>query len=80
MPTDPLRLRDDRRHGVPVTMLIGGRAGRRARASIIAEWGPWADEFAAIEDVEVVKLGTGPLAAVLAARALAETILAAVDR
>ena len=26
---------------------------------MLAEWAPWADEFDAIEDAEVVKLGTG---------------------
>lgn len=58
VPTDPIALGDARRHGVPVTLLSGGMDEATFR-QVITQWGPYADEFGAIEDAEVVRLGTG---------------------
>jgi pimeloyl-ACP methyl ester carboxylesterase len=58
VPTDPLPLSDDRRYGVPVTVL-SGQLDATTLAHALANWGGWADEFAAIHDTEVVTLGSG---------------------
>lgn len=58
VPTDPIPLHDERRHAVPVTLLSGGMDDAAFRAAI-AQWGRYADEFGAIDDAEVVRLGTG---------------------
>jgi pimeloyl-ACP methyl ester carboxylesterase len=58
VPTDPIRLSDERRYRVPVTLLMGGLNEESFEESI-SEWGPYADEFHAIEDAEVVELGSG---------------------
>ena len=79
VPTDPLPLRNARRHGVPVTILAGGQDESSLRAAL-AEWGPWADEFAAIEDVDVVTLPTGHWPQFSVPELLTEKILAAVER
>ena len=57
VPTDPIELRDVRRFGVPTTLLMGSLDEPTFRR-LVAGWGPHGDEFAAIEDAEVVKLGT----------------------
>lgn len=58
VPTDPVRLHDGRRRGVAVTVLSGAfdEAGLREQ---LAQWPPYADEFAQIEQTDVVRLGTG---------------------
>jgi pimeloyl-ACP methyl ester carboxylesterase len=58
VPTDPIDLGGDGRYGVPVTLLSGGMDDETFRR-VIQQWGPYADEFAAIGDAEVVRLGTG---------------------
>lgn len=75
-PTSPVTLDDDRRFGVPVTLLMGSLDEAALRAEL-ARWGPYAEEFAAIDDATVVRLGTGhwpqfSAPAALAARALVE--------
>ncbi|WP_344091804.1 alpha/beta hydrolase [Microbacterium deminutum] len=79
VPTDPLQLHDDRRHKVPVTLLMGGMSEAELRA-MLGEWRPWADAFDAIDDSEVVKLGTGHWPQFTKPDALAREILAAVSR
>lgn len=79
VPTDPLALRDDRRLGVPVTMLSGGMDGP-AFEEVIADWGPYAAEWQAIADREVVKLGTGHWPQFTKPAETAAAIVAAVDR
>ncbi len=67
VPTDPIRARRRaalrRARHAAVGRDVGGGAPRPARTV-----GSVGGEFGAIEDAEVVKLGTGPLAAVLEAR------------
>lgn len=58
VPTDALALSDDRRHGIPVTVL-SGQLDAEAVTAALAGWGAWADEFGAIRDSEVVTLGSG---------------------
>ena len=58
VPTDPIALRGSGRHGVPVTILSGGMDEAAFRAAV-TQWGRYGDEFGAISDAEVVRLGTG---------------------
>ncbi|MFH8249723.1 alpha/beta fold hydrolase [Microbacterium sp. B2969] len=79
VPTDPISLTDERRRSVPVTLLSGGMTEDELRAEL-AKWGPWAEEFEAIDDAEVVKLGTGHWPQFSQPDELAQAIVAAVDR
>lgn len=58
VPTDEIVLRDDARYRVPVTLLMGG-LDQQAFEGMVDQWGPYADEYHAIEDAEVVKIGSG---------------------
>lgn len=77
VPTDPLSLVDDRRFGVPVTLLMGGMDEPAFRAAV-ANWGPYGEEFGAISDAEVIKLGTAHWPQFTKPDVLAEAIVAAV--
>lgn len=77
VPTDPLPLRGDGRYGVPVTILSGGMDDPTFR-QVITQWGPYAAEFEAIEDAEIVRLGTGHWPQFSKPRELAQAIVAAV--
>lgn len=77
VPTDPLRLSDDRRFAVPLTVLSGGHDEAELR-DMLAAWPAWGQNFDAIESVEVVKLGTGHWPQFSRPDALAEAILQAV--
>jgi pimeloyl-ACP methyl ester carboxylesterase len=58
VPSDEIVLTDDARHRIPVTLLMGGM-DQAAFENVIEQWGPYAGEFHAIDDVEVVKIGSG---------------------
>lgn len=58
VPTDALTLEGSERHRVPVTLLMGSMDEATFR-EVVAKWGAFAAEFAAIADAEVVRLGTG---------------------
>jgi pimeloyl-ACP methyl ester carboxylesterase len=77
VPTDPLSLTDDGRHRVPVTLLMGGMSEEEFR-SMLPEWGAWGEEFDAIDDAEVVKLGSGHWPQFSQPEALAQAIVAAI--
>jgi len=79
VPTDPIRLHDEHRRSVPVTVLSGAFDDAAFRA-FVAQWGPYADEFAAIADTEIVRLGTGHWPQFSAPQRLADAIVDAVTR
>lgn len=58
VPTDLLRLSDPRRHDVPATLLMGG-LDQAAFERDVAEWGRFAEEYRAIRDADVVRIGSG---------------------
>ncbi|MBO9626070.1 MAG: alpha/beta hydrolase [Microbacterium sp.] len=58
VPTDPLSLVDERRYGVPATLLMGF-LDREGLETSLEQWGPYADEFRAIADAEVITIGSG---------------------
>lgn len=78
VPTDELQLTDDRRFSVPVTVLSGGQDEAQLR-EMLAQWPAWNDNFAAIQSVEIVKLGTGHWPQFSQPEPLAQAILKAVD-
>jgi len=57
VPTDPVPL-SGARHRVPVTMLMGA-SDRAQTEAAISGWEPYADEFRAIDDVVIAKIGSG---------------------
>ena len=57
VPTDQVRL-DDVRHDIPVTMLMGTLSQEELEAQI-DQWGSYRDEYRAIKDVTVTKIGSG---------------------
>ncbi|WP_243227811.1 alpha/beta fold hydrolase [Microbacterium sp. CIAB417] len=58
VPTDPLHLHDTRRHGIPVTVLSGGADAEELDAQL-SHWPSYHDEWCAIGDREVVRIGSG---------------------
>lgn len=58
VPTDPIRLTDERRYTVPVTLLMGSLTKQQIEA-YLAEWGSYGDEYRRIRDVEVISIGSG---------------------
>jgi pimeloyl-ACP methyl ester carboxylesterase len=79
VPTDPLRLGDERRRLVPVTMLSGTVPAAEIEG-IIASAPDWAAELAGVADLEVVELHSGHWPQFSQPRALADAIVAAVER
>lgn len=57
VPTDPVPL-TGKRHRVPVTMLMGGM-GQDEIEGEIDQWGGYGEEYRAIDDVTVRKIGSG---------------------
>lgn len=79
VPTDPLRLSDERRRGIPATMLAGAFPADEVRRVI--EAGPeWASELVALKNLDIVDLGSGHWPQFSVPERLSDAILAAVDR
>lgn len=57
VPADPIRL-NGARHRVPVTILMG-TMDQQQLESELDRWGPYADEYRAIDDVTVKVIGSG---------------------
>jgi len=79
VPTDSLRLSDERRRRVPTTMLTGTVSEAEIRR-FIGEAPDWAAELAALEDLEIVELNSGHWPQFSMPDELGAAILAAVDR
>ncbi|MFS0854194.1 alpha/beta fold hydrolase [Microbacterium sp. 179-I 3D4 NHS] len=79
VPTDEIELARADRFRVPVTLLMGGMDEESLRASV-ADWGPYGDEFRAIDDAEVVRIGSGHWPQFSVPHRLAELIDAAIRR
>jgi len=77
VPTDPVVMDGSERHAVPVTMLMGSMDDETFR-QVVAAWGDFAAEFEAIEDAEIVRLGTGHWPQFSAPAELARRIIEAV--
>ncbi|MFE7067519.1 alpha/beta fold hydrolase [Microbacterium sp. NPDC057658] len=79
VPTDELALSDPARYRIPVTLLMGG-LDQDAFDAVISQWGPYAEEYRAIGDAEVVRIGSGHWPQFSAPERLAELLVRAIDR
>jgi len=79
VPSDPITLTHESRHGVPVTMLMGSYDQARVDAES-GEWGAYGEEYRAIADAEVVRIGSGHWPQFTVPDRLGELVVAAVDR
>jgi len=79
VPTDAISLHDERRYAVPVTVLSGS-FGEEEFRGFLAQWGRYAEEFAAIEHTEIVRLGSGHWPQFSQPSHLGEKIAAAITR
>ncbi|MDR2998040.1 MAG: alpha/beta hydrolase [Microbacterium sp.] len=79
VPTDPIALTRESRHGVPVTLLMGGLEQAEFEAQI-GEWGPYGEEYGAIADAEVIKIGSGHWPQFSVPERLSELLVEAVSR
>lgn len=78
VPTDPIALSGDR-HRVPVTLLMGG-LDQEGFESQVDDWGPYGEEYRAIDDATVVRIGSGHWPQFSVPDRLAALILEAVAR
>lgn len=79
VPTDELALNDPARHRIPVTLLMGG-LDQAAFDEVISQWGPYAEEYRAIDDAEVVRIGSGHWPQFSVPERLSELLVRAIDR
>lgn len=79
VPTDPLVLTDERRRAIPVTLLMGGLTAEELDGHL-AQWAAYGEEYRAIADREVVRIGSGHWPQFSVPGHLAALMLAAVDR
>lgn len=79
VPTDEIVLGPGARHSVPVTLLMGAM-DRETLDSELEQWGPYADEFRAIADAEVVRIGSGHWPQFSVPSRLADLMDAAISR
>ncbi len=79
VPTDGITLGDTARYRVPVTLLMGG-LDQQGFEEAIVQWGTYADEYRAIDDREVVRIGSGHWPQFSVPERLGELLVAAVDR
>ncbi|MEV8166584.1 alpha/beta hydrolase [Microbacterium paraoxydans] len=79
VPTDELALSDPARYRIPVTLLMGG-LDQDAFDAVISQWGPYAEEYGAIDDAEVVRIGSAHWPQFSAPERFAELLVRAIDR
>ncbi|HWK77543.1 alpha/beta hydrolase [Microbacterium sp.] len=75
VPTEPIQL-SGARHTVPVTMLMGGMSAEELESEL-DQWGAYGDEYRALRDVTVTKVGSGHWPQFSQPRRLGELIAAA---
>ena len=79
VPTDAIALVNPARYRVPVTLLMGG-LDQAALEGMIDQWGAYAAEYRAIDDAEVVRIGSGHWPQFSVPERLAELLNAAIAR
>ncbi len=79
LPTSPITLGDERRFTVPVTIL-SGQLDAESLPRALTEWGAFADEFGRLDDVTVIRLGSGHWPQFSQPAKLAEKLVEAVGR
>lgn len=76
VPTDPIELGNPSRFTVPVTLLMGS-LDRETLESELDNWGPYGEEFRAIESADVVRIDSGHWPQFSTPERLARLIIAA---
>ncbi|MBS1905317.1 MAG: alpha/beta hydrolase [Actinobacteria bacterium] len=76
VPTDPIALGDERRYGVPATLLMGSLTQPELE-KYLEQWGSYGDEYRGIRDAEVVRIGSGHWPQYSVPERLAELLVAA---
>ena len=79
VPADPLPITGDRRYGIPVTLLLG-RRDRAKHEARLSQAGPYGEEYRAIADTEVAKIGSGHWPQFTASKRLSRLLIEAADR
>lgn len=79
VPTDEIPLTNPARYRVPATLLMGG-LDRAAFEGMIEQWGPYAQEYRAIDDVEVIRIGSGHWPQFSVPERLGALLVAAISR
>ncbi|MGW9159580.1 alpha/beta fold hydrolase [Microbacterium sp. NPDC055665] len=79
VPTDGVSLTDPARYRVPVTLLMGD-LDQATFEGMIDQWGPFAEEYRAIEDAEVVRIGSAHWPQFTVPDRLAELLIGAITR
>lgn len=79
IPTDPLPLSNDARHGIPTTMITSTVTAAELRETLAGEPG-WAREMNAIDELEIVDLPGGHWPQFAQPEALAGVIVTAIRR
>ena len=79
VPTDGITLNNPDRFRVPVTLLMGG-LDQPTFEGMIDQWGPYAEEYHAIDDAEVVRIGSAHWPQFTVPQRLGELLNAAIAR
>ncbi|WP_136042053.1 MULTISPECIES: alpha/beta fold hydrolase [unclassified Microbacterium] len=79
VPTDGISLTDPARYRVPVTLLMGD-LDQATFEGMIDQWGPFAEEYRAIEDAEVVRISSAHWPQFTVPDRLAELLIGAITR
>ena len=79
VPTDGIELSNPDRFRVPVTLLMGG-LDQQTFEGMIDQWGPYAEEYRAIDDAEVVRIGSAHWPQFSVPQRLGELLNAAIAR
>lgn len=79
VPSDPLSLTRESRHGIPVTLLMGSYDQAELEAGL-DDWGPYGEEYRAIASAEVVRIGSGHWPQFSVPERLSELLVDAVGR
>ncbi|NJI60462.1 alpha/beta fold hydrolase [Microbacterium oxydans] len=79
VPTDGISLTDPARYRVPVTLLMGD-LDQATFDGLIDQWGPFGEEYRAIEDAEVIRIGSAHWPQFTVPDRLAELLNGAITR
>lgn len=79
VPTDGIALENPARYRVPVTLLMGG-LDQASFEGMIDQWGTYTHEYRAIDDAEVVRIGSGHWPQFSVPERLGELLNAAIAR
>ncbi|MGB4136961.1 MAG: alpha/beta hydrolase [Microbacterium sp.] len=79
VPSDPIALTHESRHGIPVSLLMGSH-DQDAFDAEVDGWGPYGEEYRAIADAEVQRIGSGHWPQLTASERLSALLVEALAR